>query len=178
MNEPLAKARERFWNMPSAKVTGVSFAALAIGSFFFAGLSPLASGTVGSAVAALLYYLIPALQTNSILLVVCIITFVAGTAASSIILRQTGEKDPGIIVIDEVVGQWTALITFWYAGNLIFIVAAFLFFRVFDVLKIYPASLFERRHGGAAVMLDDIVAGVYANIAAHLAVYSYYQFIA
>jgi phosphatidylglycerophosphatase A len=55
-----------------------------------------------------------------------------------------------------------------YKGDIVFIISAFILFRFFDILKPYPARIFERSSGGVAAMLDDAVAGIYANLAAHL----------
>jgi phosphatidylglycerophosphatase A len=177
MINALAKARSRLWNMPAETIRHVPFPALLIGTFFFVGLSPFSSGTVGSAVAALLYFSIPALQSNWVLLALCVVCLVAGTAASNVIVRRTGDHDAGIIVIDEVLGQWIALLSLWYTGDLVFVISAFVLFRAFDILKVYPASRFEGATGGASIMLDDAIAGIYANIAAHLVTYGYYQYL-
>ncbi len=165
--DPIAKARSRLWAVPTATFKHVPFWALAIGTVAFTGFSPVASGTVGSAIGAILYYCIPVLQNNWALLAFCILIFVAGTVATDVIELKMGEHDPGIVIIDEVLGQWVALFSLWYIGDPIFIIAAFLFFRFFDILKLYPASVFEKRFGGTSVMLDDVAAGIYANIFAH-----------
>src|SRR5690242_2472176 len=104
--DPIAKARSRLWAVPKATFKRVPVWALFIGTVGFFGFSPVASGTVGSAIGALLYYYIPALQNNWILLAACVIIFILGTIATDIIELKTGEHDPGIVVIDEVLGQW------------------------------------------------------------------------
>lgn len=167
----LAKARSRLWKPMDAKMKEVPGWALFIGSFGYAGLSPVSSGTVGSAVAALLYYFITPLDQLIILIPLCFVIFVAGIVATDVISLKLGEHDPSVVVIDEVLGQWIALMTVSYVGNPIFVLIAFLAFRVFDIFKVYPASVFEKRQGGSAVMLDDVVAGIYANIAAHIVMY-------
>ncbi|MDP4220136.1 MAG: phosphatidylglycerophosphatase A [Bacteroidota bacterium] len=167
--DPIAKARSRLWAIPTVTFKHVPTWAIAIGTFGFIGLSPVASGTVGSAAGALLYYYLPFLQNNWILLASSLLIFIAGTVATDVIELKMGEHDPGIVVIDEVLGQWVALFSVWYIGDPLFVVVAFLFFRFFDIIKLYPASVFESRFGGTSVMLDDVVAGVYANICAHLA---------
>ncbi len=96
---------------------------------------------------------------------------VAGIWSGGVVERTLKIQDPGIVVIDEVLGQWIALITIQYAGNLKYTIAAFLFFRFFDIIKAPPARFFENMHGGTGIMLDDAVAGVYAWIAAHLVMY-------
>ncbi|MFI5263244.1 MAG: phosphatidylglycerophosphatase A [Candidatus Kapaibacterium sp.] len=165
--DPIAKARSRLWAVPKASFKHVPLWSLAIGTFGFIGFSPVASGTVGSAAGALLYYFIPLLQNNWALAAFSFLIFVAGTVATDVIELKLGEHDPGIVVIDEVLGQWVSLFSPIYTGDPVFIITAFLFFRIFDILKLYPASVFEKRFGGTSVMLDDAVAGVYANICAH-----------
>jgi phosphatidylglycerophosphatase A len=167
--DPIAKARSRLWAVPNSSFRHVPVWSLAIGTFGFLGFSPVASGTVGSAAGAALYYFIPLLQNNWALAACSFIVFVVGTVATDVIELKLGEHDPGIVVIDEVLGQWVSLFSLWYIGDPTFIVISFFFFRFFDIIKLYPASIFERRFGGTSVMLDDVAAGVYANICAHAA---------
>jgi phosphatidylglycerophosphatase A len=96
----------------------------------------------------------------------------AGIWASTRTERLAGKKDPGKVVIDEVVGQFIALIpvpfvlgTAWWAAIL-----AFILFRFFDIVKPYPARRLESLESGLGIMADDIVAGVYAAIVVALAV--------
>ena len=166
--DPIAKARSRLWAKPKLTFRHVPVWALFIGTVGFFGFSPVASGTVGSAIGSIAYYYIPALQNNWILLGACFVIFIIGTIATDVIELKTGEHDPGIVVIDEVLGQWVSLFSLWYIGDPVFIITAFFFFRLFDILKIYPASIFESRYGGTSVMLDDAAAGVYANVCAHV----------
>ena len=170
-NTALTKARSRLWKPMSPKMKEVPLWALAIGSFGFAGLSPVSSGTAGSAVAAIMYYFITPLQSLWVLAGASVVVLIIGTVAADIISLKLGEHDPSVVVIDEVLGQWIACFTWIYRGDLTFVIIAFIAFRVFDIFKTYPASIFEKREGGSAVMLDDAVAGVYANIVAHLAMY-------
>jgi phosphatidylglycerophosphatase A len=94
-----------------------------------------------------------------------------GIWASNTVETETG-KDPGIVVIDEYVGQWISLLflprTIW-----IFI-AAFILFRILDILKPFPAAKFEEIRGGAGIMLDDLIAGIYSNILIHLVIFLIY----
>ena len=132
---------------------------------------------MGSLAAAILYYCIPALQNNLVLACAAIVLFVVGVWASNIVERSISEHDPGIIVADEAVGQWIALLSLTYTGDWLFVLFAFLMFRFFDIIKLYPASLIERKEGGISVMADDVVAGVYANLAAHLLTFATYRFL-
>jgi len=105
------------------------------------------------------------------LVVVMAITLV-GTWAASRTEKLSGLKDPGKVVIDEVAGQFIALLpvpfmvgTAWWA-----MILAFILFRFFDIVKPYPARKLESLPGGLGIMLDDVTAGVYAAIGVMLAV--------
>jgi phosphatidylglycerophosphatase A len=96
----------------------------------------------------------------------------AGTWAASRTEKLSSKKDPGKVVIDEVAGQFIALIpvpfvlgTAWWTAIL-----AFILFRFFDIVKPYPARRLESLEAGLGIMADDIVAGVYAAIVVALAV--------
>ena len=164
----LAKARSRVWSKQPQGLEQVPPAALLAGTFFYTGLSPIGSGTVGSFAAALVYYFWHGLENPFALGLACVVVLIVGVWAGGVIERTLKIQDPGIVVIDEVLGQWIALFTIHYAGNLTYIILAFLFFRIFDVIKVPPARYFERRQGGVGIMLDDVVAGLYALLAAHL----------
>lgn len=164
----LAKARSRVWSKPPKELENVPTVALLTGTFFYCGLSPVGSGTVGSLAAVVIYYFWTGLQNPIALAIACIVVLIAGIWAGGVIERILNIQDPGIVVIDEVLGQWIALFTIHYAGNIVYVAFAFVFFRIFDVIKLSPARFFERRVGGVGIMLDDVVAGVYALIAAHL----------
>jgi len=90
-----------------------------------------------------------------------LLAFAAGCWASAAIAGASGRKDPEFIVVDEVAAQWAILVAApldWRAY-----LAAFLLFRVFDIAKPWPARMIERRvEGGLGIMLDDIVAALYA----------------
>ena len=142
--------------------------AVVVGTFGYVGFFPVAPGTVASTVAAAMYYLLPLLQQNLILIAVSLPLMIAGIKAVDIILRTANEADPAFVVCDEVLGQWVALMTPIYQGNLLFVLVSFVFFRLFDITKPFPASHFQRKTGAFHIMMDDIVAGIYANLAAHL----------
>jgi phosphatidylglycerophosphatase A len=128
----------------------------------YCGYSPIAPGTVGSAAGLVVYALV--WWTRSPLVEVALIVglFAAGVWAGTTAERYFGGIDPGPVVIDEVVGMLITL-AFIPAGW-IAACAGFFLFRVFDVLKPYPAGDFERLHGGLGVMADDAMAAVYANV--------------
>ena len=136
--------------------------AVVLATGFGSGYSPMAPGTAGSAVGLLLFWGLSRLdllwQAALTLLV-----FWAGIAAATRVARLVGREDPGIVVIDEVVGQWLTLITLPLTP---FTAAVgFFLFRVMDVVKPWPARQFERLHGGLGIMADDVMAGIYAQLA-------------
>ena len=94
---------------------------------------------------------------------------VVGTWAASRTERVLRIKDPGKVVVDEVAGQLIALTavpaTFWLLNDATTVLAAFILFRIFDIVKPYPARRLEGMHGGVGIMADDLVAGLYAFLA-------------
>jgi phosphatidylglycerophosphatase A len=94
-------------------------------------------------------------------LVAIALAFVAGVWAASVMERQLG-KDPGPVVIDEVVGMLLTLATLDVTP--IGAVVGFFIFRALDILKPFPADRLEELHGGPGIMLDDVMAGVYGNL--------------
>lgn len=94
--------------------------------------------------------------------------------AGAIVLATRGAtflraKDPGVIVIDEIVGFLTA--NFAAPITLPTLIAAFLLFRFFDIVKIFPISNLEKLPGGAGIVLDDVMAGVYTLVVLRLLQY-------
>jgi phosphatidylglycerophosphatase A len=125
------------------------------------GYVPLFPGTVGTLVAipfslGLNRFADLSLWLASITLITAIFCAIGLATAASELLRQ---KDPGIIVIDEIVGFLTA--NFTAPASLISLLTAFILFRFFDIAKVFPANQLERLPGGAGIVLDDIMAGIY-----------------
>ena len=136
--------------------------AIVVATFFGAGKFRYASGTAGSLAALPVIWLIHANLGNIAVVVFAALLFFLGTWASRIYIEISGDKDPKPVVIDEVVGQSIA-ISFLPVSAIAYI-AAFFLFRFFDVTKVWPANWAERRPNQAfAVMLDDIIAGLYAG---------------
>ena len=133
---------------------------------FFSGFVPVMPGTAGSIVGAALWWgaFGPLWQYSRIAgLLVFGGLFVAGCWLAGRAEQLFGERDSPKIVIDEVAGM-VATMLFVPAGWPA-LAAGFLLFRLFDVLKPYPASFIDRRmSGGLGVMLDDLVAAIYANL--------------
>jgi phosphatidylglycerophosphatase A len=123
-----------------------------------AGYSPVAPGTVGSAVTVLLLWLIP-FSRGGLVLFLVVVTAV-GTWAAHIAERHLGGKDPGAIVIDEVAGMTLSVVLFPLTPAVL--LSGFVLFRIFDVVKPPPAHASQRLGGGVGVMIDDLIAGLYA----------------
>jgi len=126
------------------------------------GYIPFASGTFGSIAGLIIGYLIYLINYNLFFLIIPIL-FVLGIKASQIYQNKTGEQDSKVIVIDEVVGQLIAMMT--VLDNLLLLFFSFIIFRLYDIFKPWPASYFDKNmKNGKGVMLDDVVAGIYALI--------------
>jgi phosphatidylglycerophosphatase A len=140
--------------------------AMLLASWFGIGLLPYAPGTWGALAALPCGWVIAWFGGPAGLTGGAILLFVLGCSVSGPAARALAQKDPGWIVIDEVTAIWALLgaLDFW-VGPLDWraYMAAFVFFRIFDILKPWPARLIERRvAGGPGIMLDDLVASVYA----------------
>src|SRR5262245_9818744 len=131
------------------------------------GYSPFAPGTAGSLVGLALFWPMRewplAWQAAA-----CVGLFVVGAAAAGRGAANLGREDPGIVVVDEIVGMWITLLLVPF--SLLTATAGFLLFRAMDVWKPYPARDLEALHGGLGIMADDAAAGLYANVALQLLV--------
>jgi len=165
-----------------ASSSRVPFFSKLIATGLFTGYAPFAPGTAGSLAGLFLYSFIPGMDTTVVLSIAIIVFFGLGVPSASAVARVVGHQlsrgakttkdlfqpgkqhppDPSIVVIDEVVGMWISLLLL--PKNIAIAAAAFLAFRVFDIVKPYPARQLERYPNGWGIMLDDVVAGVYANI--------------
>lgn len=128
----------------------------------YCGYFPFAPGTVGSAAGLAVYALVWWSQSTVVEIGLIAGLFLAGVWAGTTAERYFGGIDPGPVVLDEVVGMLITLafIPVGPSGA----VAGFVLFRVFDVIKPFPARQFERLHGGLGVMADDAMAAIYANL--------------
>ena len=146
------------------------FLAFGLGS----GLAAVAPGTAGSALGLLLF--IPALYAPfSVQVVIIVIGFVLGVWVSDRVAKHMEVKDPGGIVWDEFVGMW---ITLLWLPSLIWLLPAFLLFRLFDIWKPWPVRIAdEKLVGGLGIMLDDVFAGLYALAAVQILNLGFEQFI-
>jgi phosphatidylglycerophosphatase A len=154
---------------------------LIIATGFGVGFIPFAPGTFGSILGLLIaYFLISVfnpdviLQQNSLIIVSVILAFL-GIWAANRAEKIFDQKDAGQIVLDEVCGQ---LISFIFIAPYLrrlggqwvwWGIAGFILFRAFDILKPYPLKVLEQIRGGLGVMLDDIIAGIYAAVVLSIA---------
>jgi len=139
--------------------------ATAIGTWFGCGLSPFAPGTAGS-LGALLPAILLARYAGWRPLhfaALALVLTAPGIWAAGRVEEAVGEKDPGKVVIDEVLGQWLTL-----AGaatlNLKSWLAAFVLFRLFDIWKPFPVRQLEALPGGWGIVADDLMAGLYGAL--------------
>ena len=140
--------------------------ALFIASFGYVGFFPIAPGTAGSLAALALFAFVrwigmPAFELATIAAVLAIGIWSADGAE-----RALGRKDPGPVVIDEVLGMLITLALL--PVSLTGVLVGFLLFRLFDVVKPYPAGRMEHLPGGYGIMLDDAMAGLYAHLVLRL----------
>lgn len=176
----------------------LSFLTRCIGTGLFSGYIPWASGTFGTLVGAL-FFLIPHFSHPLILGSALAIAFALGVVTAGKIAEVEGHKltasarrakdlfqlgthsspDPSMVVIDEIVGMWIAMFALYPSFThppIVAVAAAFVLFRVFDILKPFPARQLEQLGAGWGIMLDDVVAGIYANIATRLLVAVLFHF--
>lgn len=164
---------------PQTKRSAKDIFALAIATCGV-GYLPLAPGTWGSLLAVCLYLTLhrlwfplptvpPGAHVSSFLLIqlaIIVTVTVVGTWAASRTEQVLRIKDPSKVVVDEVAGQLVSLAavpaTFWLLEDATTVVAAFILFRIFDIVKPYPARRLEGMQGGVGIMADDLVAGLYA----------------
>lgn len=140
---------------------------------FGSGLFPRAPGTAGSLVALIPWWFALRELPLAWYATVLVLAFALGVWACDVAGRRLGVDDHRALVWDEFVGQWIALCAAprsswpWTAA---FMAAGFLLFRLFDVWKPWPIRIADRRvHGGLGVMLDDVLAGIYALIVMQIA---------
>lgn len=143
--------------------------AVFIATVGYCGYFPFAPGTVGSAAGLLVYLIVWWTQSAAVEALLIVVLFALGIWAGTTAERYFGGIDPGPIVIDEVVGMLITLAFMPVALNTA--IAGFVLFRVFDVIKPFPAGRLENLHGGLGVMADDAMAAVYANLTLRAVVY-------
>jgi phosphatidylglycerophosphatase A len=136
-------------------------------TFGYVGFFPVAPGTAGSAAGLIVYLMFRWLGIPHFELPLIVVLFALGLFYGAASEQALGGVDPGPVVIDEVMGMLMTL--FLIPVNWMGMIAGFLLFRVFDILKPYPARRLERLPGGLGIMSDDLIAAVYANLTLHAA---------
>jgi phosphatidylglycerophosphatase A len=153
-------------------VVKLNFIEKLLGSGFYTGYIPIASGTFGT-LAALFIYLIPGFENNYVIIPAIIVFFIYGLYAGSKFEIVYG-KDPSECTIDEVVGTWISYLLLPKTVGIIII--TFFLWRALDIFKPYPARKLENLNGGLGIMIDDVVSGFYTLIIMHLVVYFFGKF--
>jgi len=140
---------------------------------FGSGLAPVAQGTFGS-LAALIPWLALRELSLPIYLGIVVIGFILGVWACDVAGKRLRVDDHRSLVWDEFIGQWIALIPALFAPFAWWqLVAGFVLFRLFDVAKPWPIGWVDRRvKGGFGVMIDDVIAGIFAALVLRLLGYA------
>jgi phosphatidylglycerophosphatase A len=133
------------------------------------GYSPVAPGTAGSVAGLAFYAAIRAFQISPAIegLILVVLVF-AGAWSGTVAERHFGTTDPGAGVIDEVAGMLLTL--YLLPATWTVAIVGFAVFRVFDIVKPFPARRLEALHGGWGMMADDLMAAIYANLALRAAI--------
>jgi phosphatidylglycerophosphatase A len=135
--------------------------AILVATWFGCGLAPVAPGTAGSLAAVVIAYVLPWRPMYFTALAIAL-TPIAIWAAG-VTARETNSKDPQIVVVDEVLGQWITLggasVLNWKSS-----LAAFVLFRLFDIWKPPPVRRLEALPGGTGIVADDLMAGLYGAL--------------
>lgn len=134
----------------------------------YLGYVPVAPGTFGSAAGLLIYAAVRWSGSPALELAVIALLFAVGVWSSNAAEKHLGGIDPAPIILDEVVGMLITLALI--PVNITGAIVGFLLFRLFDVIKPWPANRLEALHGGLGVMADDAMAAVYGNVAMRLLV--------
>ena len=142
---------------------------LAIVSCGFLGCSPFAPGTVGTLGGVLIAWALARTDAFPLwVLLACVVIYVVGRSLGDWAESYAGKKDPGIFVLDEVIGYLVTIV--WFQGpSPLALVLAFFVFRFFDIFKPPLARRLEKLGGGDGILLDDVIAGVYGLVVMSLA---------
>lgn len=135
-----------------------------IGSGFFTGYIPIASGTWGS-LTALIIYFIPGFEQPAVIIPAILLVFAIGVFISDKFEKVYGE-DPAQCTVDEIVGSWIALL--FLPKTIGVALTSFFIWRVLDIIKPFPARKSENLKGGWGIMMDDVISGFYTLIIMHI----------
>lgn len=130
---------------------------------FGAGLMPFAPGTWGTLVSVPLYFIFIKICSPVMYYCVLIVSFLLGIFICHVVAQDLNKQDPKCIVWDEILGYWITML--FAPPGMLWMGIGFLLFRLFDVWKPYPIRYFDRKiHGGLGIMLDDVIAALFAGI--------------
>ena len=140
-----------------------------ISTVFYVGRFPLAPGTICSFLAFLSWYYFRFYIEGVFILYGSLILFFIGVAVSTIYSESIKKEDPPEVVIDEWVGQWIAL---WLIPHsFVWGFLSFTIFRIFDIFKLGPVKVMDDIKSGTGIMMDDVVAGIFALLITQSLVY-------
>lgn len=152
--------------IPEKSVATKSSPSWLIATFFGIGFVPPGPGTWAAAVTVVLWWGASHwLQADRLLpaaIIASLVVTIIGIPPSTVVARESGVKDPGFVVIDEVAGQMIALIG--VPLNWKYLLASFILFRAFDIVKPFPLRRLEKLPEGIGIMMDDVGAGLYALV--------------
>lgn len=162
----IRQSRMLDWMREAAPASSKSRLSWLIATFFGIGHLQPGSGTWASAITVLLWWAGSRLLEPNWLIPVAVAASTAitllGIPVSTVVARESGRKDPGFVVIDEVAGQLIALIGVPLHWK--YLLAGFILFRSFDIAKPFPLRRLERLPEGTGIMVDDVGAGLYALV--------------
>ena len=140
--------------------------AYAVATWFGCGYAPVAPGSVGSLAAVAIAIAVHAYAGagRGTFALLAALTLFPGIWAAGVVETHQQRRDPGIVVVDEVIGQWITMVGI-STLNWKSCLAAFLAFRIFDVWKPPPVRKLERLAGGFGIVADDVMAGLYGALA-------------
>jgi len=143
-----------------------------LATWFGCGYSPAAPGTAGSAAGIPIAWALISLGGTSPLWLVPLTVVMTPVAiwAAGATARDLGNEDPGLVVVDEVLGQWLTAAAISHVTWQSYVLA-FALFRIFDITKPWPIRKLERLHGGLGIVADDLLAGVYGAVIMFVAGY-------
>jgi phosphatidylglycerophosphatase A len=137
-----------------------------IATFFGVGYLRPGPGTYASVATVLLWWgagrYLPSPWLLPVAIVAAVLITLIGIPPSTVVARESGVKDPGFVVIDEVAGQMIALVA--VPLNWKYLLASLILFRVFDIVKPFPLRRLEKLPEGTGIMMDDVGAGLYALV--------------
>ena len=154
--------------MPAAAQTLLDRPAFWLASWFGAGLSPLAPGTAGTLAAIPLWWVMATYLEAPGYVLATVLLLALGVLAATRVSAAAGLKDPGVVVIDEVVGFLVTMTL--VAPTFRALVLGFLVFRTLDVFKPMGIRQLERMPGGLGIVMDDFAAGVMGNLIVRLVI--------